>query len=413
MAGGYWPSPWPAEDGGSDRRQLARGLPAFSGASLSVRSREAPAAPMVVVRDPGQVYLLRHTAGDGAVSWVERLDPESLEPAERSPDLPGGPTWPGSLAAHADGSLHVVFGNHAHRLGLDVSLLASTRLPRHRPYNGFVVLDDGTLVTKDFAGSRPGHPVAASEREPCELLALDPVGLDILDRLVLPEPSVARLSARGQEISVVGDTSLLRIQWDGTRLRCDERRPPVPYRTLEGQTYAWDCVLAPDGTTWFLDDGDGSDAYSGTLRGHGRSTCPLHLVRIDPSGALALVEVSGAPGLVANPPVVDTDRGMAIAYDSGNGVVAGFDVETLETRWRRDQDHGPHLVLLPEAGEVVTHDFDPVTGEHVVVLDVATGEEVQRVDTASPVQSVLFPAVDHDAALWSVSFTTVSRITQD
>ncbi len=172
----------------------------------------------------------------------------------------------------------MVFGNHAHRLDADLSVVASASLPRHRPYNGFVILPDGHLVTKDFAGSRPGIPVPAGEREPCELVVLEPDGLEVVDRCPLAEPSVARLSAHGDEVFVVGDTSLLRVRWDG-HLHPDEHAP-VRYRTLAGQTYGWDCVIAL-GAAWFLDDGDGSEGYTGTLFGHGLSEAPLHLVRVD------------------------------------------------------------------------------------------------------------------------------------
>ena len=114
---GYWPSRWPAEDGGPKRRQVPVGgsAPALPAAGVDVRSRDAIAATMVVLREPGEVFLLRHTAGPDAISWVERIDPVTLEVRDRSPDLPGGPAWPGGLAAHANGSLVVVFGNHAHR----------------------------------------------------------------------------------------------------------------------------------------------------------------------------------------------------------------------------------------------------------------------------------------------------------
>jgi len=135
------------------------------GGALEVVSRTVPAATMAVTRDPGQLYLLRHTVGEDAVSFVERIDPLTLGEVRRSPDLAGGPTWPGSLAAHANGSLYVVFGNHAHRLDAELRVLASAELPRHRPYNSFVILPDGTLVTKDFAGSLPGAPVAPEAAE--------------------------------------------------------------------------------------------------------------------------------------------------------------------------------------------------------------------------------------------------------
>lgn len=414
---GYRPGPWSGEDGGPARLQAPGGsspLALGPGSALEVSSRMVPAATMAVTRDPGELYLLRHTAGDDAVAFVERIDPLTLEERGRSADLAGGPTWPGSLATHANGSLYVVFGNHAHRLDPDLSVVASAPLPRARPYNGFVILPDGHLVTKDFAGSRPGVPVSAGERERCELVVLEPEGLAVVDRCTLAEPSVARLSASGNEVFVVGDTSLLRVGWDGHRLRPD-LRAPTRYRTLAGQTYGWDCVIAL-GAAWFLDDGDGSEGYTGTLFGHGVSEAPLHLVRVDlTDGACTMAEVCGRPGgLIANPPVIDPDRGMAVGYDSGNAVMAGFSIASdgaLTLRWRRDQHHGGHLLLDPHSGALVTGDFDADRGtDQVVVLDIATGEEWARADTGSPVQSVLFPAAGFGNDFYLCTFTTISRV---
>ncbi|MCB1003244.1 MAG: hypothetical protein KDB35_03570 [Acidimicrobiales bacterium] len=397
---------WRYEDGGPERRQRVAGtLGTGPDRGLEVTTRAAPAATMVVTDGAGAYFLLRHTAGDDAVCTVERIDPVTLEPLEQSEELPGGPVWPGGLGVAPDGAIHVVFGDHAHRLDPDLRRTATTRLPRHRPYNSFVALADGTLVTKDFAGSRPDRPVAAADREPCELVALDPEDLRIVDRLVLPEPSIARLSAQGDTVYVVGDTSLLRVAWDGRRLALDEGFR-ARYRTMEGQTYGWDCVLTA-GAAWFLDDGEGADGYSGTLRGHGVSTAPLHLVRVDlTTTEVALVEVCGRPGgLVANPPVVDEERGVAVAYDSGNGVLAGFDLDTLEPRWRHDQDHGGHLLLYEGSGELVT-------GDHadVVVRDVATGAERARADNGTGLQSVLFPCPGDGGTFYVCTFLGVSRL---
>ena len=399
---------WRFEDGGPQRRQTVEGgrLLGSSG-RLEVTTRVAPATTMVV-GDPDRrrLFLLRHTAGDGAVATVERIDPVTLEPDVVSPELPGGPVWPGGLGVPGDGSVHVVFGNHAHRLdGESLEVRATRRLPRDRPYNSFVTLSGGLLVTKDFGGSRPGVPVAAADREPCELVALDPGSLEILAALVLPEPSIARLSADGDDVYVVGDTSLLRVRWTGSALELDGGFSPR-YRTMEGQTFGWDCVLA-GGSAWFLDDGDGSERFSGTLRGHGVSTAPLHLVRVDlASGAVATAEVSGRPGgLVANPPVVDLGRGVAVGYDSGNGVVAGFDATSLELRWRREQDHASHLLLYGSTGELVTGDAGDV-----VVLDVSTGDELARADLGTGMQSVLFPCPGFDGDAYVCSFVGVSRV---
>ncbi len=397
---------WRYEDGGPDRRQLVPGsLGVGPDDRLVVTTRVAPAATMVVTDEQGGYFLLRHTAGDDSVAIVERFDPVTLEPIISSPELPGGPVWPGGVGVARDGAIHVVFGDHAHRLGPDLVPTASVRLPRHRPYNSFVTLADGHLVTKDFGGSRPGAPVAAGEREPCELLVLDPDDLSIVARLELPEASIARLSADRDAVYVVGDTHLFRVGWDGSRLSLDDGFT-ARYRTIEGQTYGWDCVLAA-GAAWFLDDGEGSDAYDGTLRGHGVATTPLHLVRVDlASGEVRLTEVCGRPGgLIANPPVVDEIRRVVVGYDSGNGVLAAFDLDTLEVRWRVDQDHGGHLLLYEDSGELVT-------GDHadVVVRDVATGAERARADNAMGIQSVLFPCPGEARDFYVVTFLGVSRV---
>lgn len=415
---GYYDSPWPGEDGGPGRLQLSsRGGPGFAPGRVTVTSREAVAATMVVLRDPGEVYVLRHTAGPDAVSWVERIDPVTLETQVRSPDLEGGPTWPGGLAVHANGSLYVVFGCHAHRLDAGLEVLATVRLPRQRPYNSFVILPDGRLATKDFGGLLPGQDAAGHLAAPAELLVLDPGDLGIVDRLVLPEPSIARLSALDDTVYVVGTTALHRVRWQNGALLLDEDFCPR-YRTVEGQTYGWDAVLAL-GAAWFLDNGEGSERYAGTFRGQGTNTAPLHLVRVDlTSGEVSLTEICGRPGgVIANPPLVDASRRIAVGYDSGNGVLAAFDIAadgSTTLRWRRDQNHACHPLLFGDTGELVTNDHDADRmADEIVVLDIETGEERLRVDAGSPVQSVLFPAVGWDRDVYYCSFAAVSRLASD
>jgi hypothetical protein len=415
---GYWPSRWPGEDGGPRRRQrpLTGEGPALDRAHVAVCSREAIAATMVVQRDPGELFLLRHTAGPDAISWVERVDPVTLETVARSADLAGGPTWPGGMAAHANGSLHVVFGNHAHRLGPDLTALASRELPRRLPYNSFVVVPDGHLVTKDFGGVLPGHDPALHRSDPAELLVLDPLSLEIVARCDVPEPSIARLSADNDTVYVVGTTTLWRAHWDGARatLTLDDAFAGR-YCTLEGQSYGWDAVLAL-GAAWFLDNGAGSERYIGTFRGQGISPAPLHLVRVDlETAAVVLTEICGLPnGLVANPPVVDEARRIVVGYDSSNGVVAAFDIAAdglLTPRWRREQNHACHPLLFADTGELVMNDHDADRmSDAIVILDIETGEERVRVDSGSAVQSVLFPAAGFARDFYYCSFAALTRV---
>lgn len=421
-----WPSPWPAEDAGPQRRQaplavdgvpVSTGFELGDGAVLHAHSRLAMVSTMVVLREPGEVYLLCHTGGDDAVSWVEQIDPETLETRRRSPDLPGGPTWPGGLAAHADGSLYVVFGAHAHRLSPDLEVLASRALPRRRPYNSFVVLPDGCLALKDFAGARPGSDGTGPSDglDGSELLVLRPGSLEPAATLSLPEGSVARLSADGNTIYVVGDTTLWRVHWDGTTLELDPDFAPR-YRTLPGQTYGWDAVIDA-GAAWFLDDGAGSERFAGTFVGVGANECPLHLVRVDlESAEVTFAEVCGLPGgLVANPPAVDPERRIVVGYDSSNAVVTAWSFDDPFTgftqQWQRPMAHAAHPMRFPAGGQLVLNDHDASRGtDQLVVLDIETGVELGRVDTGSPLQSVVFDAAGWSNDVYLCSFTTVTRV---
>ena len=411
----YWKSSWSGEDGGPRRLQMARNtvVPTISADSqLDVTSRDAPALTMAIVGPNDELFLQRIMPGPAAISWVEKIDPITLEVTAQSEHLAGGPLWPGGLAAHANGSLYVVFGNHAHRLSTDLQVIVSVELPRLRPYNSFVILPSGHLATKDFSGALPGQP-NGTPMEPTELLILDPQDLHIVARLELAEPSIARLSADGNDMYVVGDYSLIRVFWRDETLIVDTTFN-ARYRTLVGQTFGWDAVIT-DEDAWFLDNGEGTQLFMGSFRGVGISSAPLHLVRVNKKTAqVTLTEICGLPdGIIANPPVVDTQRQIVVGFDSGNGVISGFDYDedSVTPRWSRQQNHACHMLLSPEAGQIVTADHRPDLGcEQVVILDITTGDEVARVSTTSPIQSAVFPAIGPKGDIYWCSMFTITRI---
>ena len=368
---------------------------------------------MVVLRAPGEAYLLCHTGGHDAVSWVEQIDPVSLRTIRRSPSLEGGPTWPGGIACHANGSIYVVFGRHAHRLSANLDVLATVRLPRERPYNSFVILADGCLAVKDFGGLRAGQ-TEPDGYEGTEVVVLDPESLRILGRRLVPEPSIARLSADNNDVYVVGDTSMWKARWAQGTLTLDQGYRAL-YRTLPGQTYGWDPVLE-NGAAWFHDNGAGTERYTGTLRHLGLGRTPSNLVHIHMvTGEVTMTEICGLPGgIVANPPVIDPVRRVAVAYDSGNGVVTGYRIDprgVTGVLWQRQINHAAHPLRYPTSGELVLCDFDLERRvEQAVVVDIETGQEYGRVDTGSPLQSVLFPCPGFGRDFYLVSFSTLTRV---
>lgn len=404
---GYWPSPWPGEDAGPARRQTPHdgaGLGLAGGETLEVTRRDVFAATMVVLRDPGEVYALLHTFAADTVSWVERIDPHTLEVLERSPDLAAGPFWPGGIACHANGSLYVVYGRWAHRLAPDCSPVASRELPLERPYNSFVILPDGCLVTKDFV--RDGSA-------PSTLSVLEADGLaDAAPPVEMPEGSISRLSADGHVVYALGDHTALRYVWDPDRGRLElDDAWSARYRTGDDQSYAWDPVIA-GGDVWFMDNGD--HGYQGTLRGTGVAAGPVHLVRIPVAGGTPeLTEVSGLPhGTQTNLPLFDPDRRIAVAYDSGNGVLAAWRAGgpgELDPLWRLELDASMHMIRYPDTGELVVNDHRR-DGDEVVVLDLETGRELARAATGSTMQSVLFPAAGFGHDLYYCSFNTIARL---
>jgi hypothetical protein len=435
-----WDGPWPAEDGGPQRNQVPHGLPGLRlgpGDRLQMTaSRDALGITMAVMRAPDELYVLRHSLGrrpleDPATAWVERIDPVSLAPLARSPELAAGPFWPGGMAAHANGSLHVVMGNHCHRLSAELEPLASTELPAPRPYNSFVVLPDGTLCMKDFDRGL---------RSQAQLVLLDPDTLERRATADLGEPSIGRLAADGNVLYVVGAAMVHRFHWDGRALERDDDWH-ARYLAPDG-SYGWDPVIA-GGNLWFLDNG--AHDFVTTMRGAGVAPGPVHLIRIALADAsdFERVEVSGLPaGAVTNPPVYDVRRRIAVAYDSANGVVHAFRFDgRLAPLWRRELSHSAHMVLYPETGELLLNDFKGpaffhtragravarkmtlvtrhaslrrraarLTRDEVVVVDIETGSELGRAAVPTVMQSVVFPAPGAGRDLYWLTMSTIARI---
>lgn len=408
---GYYDSPFPGEDGGP-RRQMSprsRGPGIRPGERLAVTSRPLFMATMVVLREPGEVFVQGNTAPSGdSASWVERIDPVTLEPLARSPDLPGGPFWPGGILAHGNGFLYVTYGRYCHKLDSGCGLLASRELPQAQPYNGLIALSDGVLVMKNFVrdGRNRSHFTLLSPED------LRPVSPEV----EVPEGSIARISrdvtGTGEFVYVVGDHTVYRYRYEGATLVRDKEWQ-FKYRTLgnDVQSYGWDPVIAA-GNAWFLDNG--ANLFQRSFKGLGASTGPLHLVRVSLTDSMdaELFTPFGAPrGTVVNPPLVDASRDIVVAYDSGNALIAGFRYagpRDFQRLWEHDFNCGNHFLLFADTGEIVVNDFDDET-EHVVVLNIETGEELGRVATGSALFSAVFQSPGWERDVYTCSFATLSR----
>ncbi len=405
---GYFDSPFPGEDGGPRRQMIGRG------AALNARGAGAPSATwravamanMVVLRAPGEVYLQGSSPPSAeTTAWVERIDAHTVDAIVRSPDLPGGPWWPGGILVHENGDLYVTHGRWCHRLSPDLRVVAARELPCDRPYNSLLALSDGCLVMKSFV--RDG-----SDRSYFSIL--EPDGLAFVEsRVEIPEGSIARISkdiTDGREhVYVAGDHTIFRFTYRERTLTLDEGWS-YRYRTSPGQSFGWDPVIA-DGFAWFMDNGDAG--FQRSLRGCGKAPDPLHLHRVsltDASDHASFAPFDLPHGTIVNPPLIDASRRIAVAYDSGNGRIGAFRYDRgFERLWEREMGASNHFLLYPDTGEIVVNDFDGDV-EHVAVLDIETGEELARARTGSPIASVVFQSPGWERDVYSCAFPGITRV---
>ena len=281
-----------------------------------------------------------------------------------------------------------------------------------------MILPDGHLVLKDFGGGLPAGHRADRRRVVRAARARAGDARASSTRVTLPERSIARLSADGDDVYVVGVEHLWRVALGRPRRSRSTSTSTARYRTIEGQTYGWDAVIA-DGAAWFLDDGEGTEGFAGTFAGReplARAAAPRPRRPRRPARS-TLTEVCGLPERHRRQPA--RDRRAPAASRSGTTAPTACSPRSTSTptarstpRWRREQHHACHPILYPDTGELVTadHDGDRFM-DQLVVLDIETGEEKARVDTGSPLQSAVFLAPGFGRDLYYVAFPCVSRVT--
>ncbi len=420
---GYFDSPWPGEDAGPARLQTAPltcALNIEAGESLQATSRRTQMSTMTVLGAPGEVFLLTHSVlrshlGFSTNATVSLIDPITLKTIRQSMPLTGGPMWPGGMAVHANGSLIVVYGRYAHKLDRQCNLLKSYLLPIHEAYNSFVVLDNGLIVTKNLSDSTQA-----------QLTTLHPESFkSACNDVICPEASIARLSAVGNTVYVVGVSRVWRYHWhEASQRLVRDTSWQCHYLLNASQAYAWDMVIDGD-NGWLMDNGKHN--YKMSMLGSGQNKAANRLIRISlkQSDSFQTWPVSGLPfGSITNPPLVDVARRIVVGFDSANQdlkawrIIAKPDladstdssVVQLEDLWHLpEMGTASHLLLFPSSGELCVNDYKRFN-EQVVVLDIETGQEKSRVSTGGWMQGVVFPSTGWHNDFYWCSMDRLSRV---
>ena len=417
-ASGYYASPWPSEDAGPARLQtphLSYGFNLQKHEALTCTAKRTLLSTMTVLGDPGEVFLLTHSAlrahiGLATTAQVSLIDPITLETRLHSPRLPGGPMWPGGMAVHANGHLIVVYGQYAHQLNRQCELLRSYKLPVAEAYNSFVVLANGKVVTKNLSSTTPA-----------KLTTLCPDTLQaVAPHIDVPQPSIARLSAQGNTVYVVGVQSVFRYHWDdasqGLRLDSDWR---YDYLKDAPQSYGWDLVLDGE-AAWFMDNGAHNYKLSMLGAGLNKFENRLHRVSLHHSACSQTWSISGLPGgAITNPPLIDRQRQIVVAFDSANRHLRAWQIKAhasephrveLQALWHHSNfGAASHLLLMADTGELCVNDYTRFK-EDLVVLDIETGQEKSRTPTGGQMQGVVFPSLGWHRDIYWCSMDRLARI---
>jgi len=400
---GYYDSPWPCEDGGPQRLQYPekiKGLNLQPNEKLNSIGRTA-ISPflMVVLRDPGEVYTLNIQALSAKffkrplTCHIEKINPETLKTIKKSPKLEGGPFWAGGVGIHKNGDLYVSNGRWAHRLNPDCEPVNSYRLPENLPYNSLLFLDNGIIVTKPF-----------SDKGRSLISFLDPETLEpVCDHVAMPEPSISRISAKGNTTYVVGTRSIFRYHWDDAGFQAIlDKDWKLDYVGNSGHDYGWDPVI-DDENVWFMDNGRNTmmKTILGHMVGQGTNPSPMNMVRVNllDSSDCTIQPVTGLPyGSSTNPPFFTPDKNILVGYDSPNSMVRAWrwkkEEKSLDLLWEKTSFcPGGHMIYFRDTGELVMNDYHRfIKGDNVVILDIESGEEKGRVKGKNMAQGLAFSA---------------------
>jgi hypothetical protein len=241
----------------------------------------------------------------------------------------------------------------------------------------------------------------------------------------------ADIAPDGTELVYVpGTEHLWRLRIDGDDIAIDDWRPR--YRDAHGRFgLSWDACLSA-GACWIMDCGDiHSVRRIHTTEPNGRFDTPpgrdlswrlpapwpgaqrLLRVSLDDPTDIVSIEPFGTPGggIIA-PPVHVPEADLAIAWDSINGGLAGISTAdgALDIVWHLDIRASMQPVVFPDSGELVINDFTADGHDHLVVVDIATGEPIDRVSTGSRVANGMFLTAGGDRDVFYCSTLTVARV---
>ena len=426
---GYFDSAWPVECGGNRRQKAATGKLSSKNSKTEMISTVSDKwNVMVIQREKNEFFLggtMPYFNGPKPYGWVQKINPDTLEVLNESPQLPcGDHVWCGAIAAHKNGSIIKVNGSFMHVLSPDCEVILEKELPINQAHNGLLILSDGTIVTKDCR---------LENQQNSTITRLDPNTLELLhEPFALPEGSMGRIASDlnddGEFIYIPGIERIWRIKVLPDALELDEDWQPQYRNGNQSQGLAWDGCISED-SLWVMDNGDIESVRSiYGVNPNGRVAENTHLSWRSPApwkGRQRLIKfdlISGdkiaiepfdkeGGGIIA-PPVNVPEYEMCIAWDSINGGLAGISTTNRElaVSWQLDMRPTMQPVVFPESGELVINNFENGEDE-LIVVDIATGELLSRAKVNARLANGMFLSPGFNRDIFYCTTGTFSKVT--
>ena len=426
---GYFDSAWPVECGGNRRQKAATGTLSSRNSKTEMISTVSDKwNVMVIQREKNEFFLggtMPYFNGPKPYGWIQKINSDSLEVLNESPQLPcGDHVWCGAIAAHKNGSVIKVNGSFMHVLSPDCEVILEKELPINQAHNGLLILSDGTIVTKDCR---------LENQQNSTITRLDPNTLELLhEPFTLPEGSMGRIASDlnddGEFIYIPGIERIWRIKVLPDALELDEDWQPQYRNGNQSQGLAWDGCISED-SLWVMDNGDIESVRSiYGVNPNGRVAENTHLSWRSPApwkGRQRLIKfdlMSGdktsiepfdkeGGGIIA-PPVNVPEYEMCIAWDSINGGLAGISTtdRKLAVSWQLDMRPTMQPVVFPESGELVINNFENGEDE-LIVVDIATGELLSRAKVNARLANGMFLTPGFNRDIFYCTTGTFSKVT--
>ena len=426
---GYFDSAWPVECGGNRRQKAATGKLSSKNSKTEMISTVSDKwNVMVIQREKNEFFLggtMPYFNGPKPYGWVQKINSDSLEVLNESPQLPcGDHVWCGAIAAHENGSIIKVNGSFMHVLSPECEVILEKELPINQAHNGLLILSDGTIVTKDCR---------LENQQNSTITRLDPNTLELLhEPFALPEGSMGRIASDlnddGEFIYIPGIERIWRIKVLPDALELDEDWQPQYRNANQSQGLAWDGCIS-EGSLWVMDNGDIESVRSiYGVNPNGRVAENTHLSWRNPApwkGRQRLIKfdlISGEKtsiepfdkeggGIIA-PPVNVPEYEMCIAWDSINGGLAGISTtdRKLAVSWQLDMRPTMQPIIFPDSGELVINNFENGEDE-LIVVDIATGELFSRAKVNARLANGMFLTPGFNRDIFYCTTGTFSKVT--